>query len=155
MSNPKPTGLFAELTARMADVNLDGLDEPTGEVQDGDEVVGVLTDELKRLYAVRAQDIDACHGFNVSSLHKVADLMERHPSPDEMSQAFKDLAREKEVHEIRHAAIETLLSAAVRLEFPAAVSKNVAIREGWQVAVLNDHRSSSLPAALLSALLGR
>jgi len=37
--NPKANGLFAELTARMADVNLGDLDEPIDEVRDDEEVV--------------------------------------------------------------------------------------------------------------------
>ncbi|MDO8560220.1 MAG: hypothetical protein Q7S23_04290 [bacterium] len=151
MSDPKANGLFAQLTARMADVNLGDLDEPTDEVQDDEEVIGELTDELKRLYALRSQEIDRCSTFNVANLRKAADLMERNPSPDEMREALQGIAQEKLAHEIRHDAVETLFSAALRLEFPAAADKKVVIREGWQVVTRPD-RSRGLPAALLELL---
>ncbi|TSC77100.1 MAG: hypothetical protein G01um101431_283 [Parcubacteria group bacterium Gr01-1014_31] len=152
MSKPNDRGLFAELTARMADVNLGDLDEPTDEVQDDDEVVGVLTDELKRLYALRSQEIDRYGNLSVKNMRKTADLMESKPSPDEMRAALEGLAQEKLAHKIRYNIVDALFKAALRLEFPALADKKAALREGWQVAAHHD-RSGELPLTLLVGLL--
>ena len=151
--NPKANGLFAELTARMADVNLGDLDEPIDEVRDDEEVVGVLTDELRRLYTLRSQEIDALAKLKASRLRRQADLMEQ--SLDrEQDAKLRELSEQLKVRASTHDLIEHLFVAALNLEFPATADKVLVIREGWRVVILEDPHSCGISAALLAAMLG-
>ncbi len=121
--------LIKEIIERLAGIEVDDLRYEPGEaVQDGDHVLGVMNDELKKFNVLRNETLRETQEIALKIVaieDKTGD--KEHPDIAKLRPDF-DLAS------VKHHAAESLFWDSLRVEFPGTLSKpSIALRKGWQV----------------------
>ncbi|OGZ69829.1 MAG: hypothetical protein A3D44_01890 [Candidatus Staskawiczbacteria bacterium RIFCSPHIGHO2_02_FULL_42_22] len=125
--------LLKWMVNEMAKVSLRDVKSPTGELQEGEKVVGILTDDLKRLFAIRA----ALYA-NLGSVHRRLEekikLLAGSEIPEQEIKAMHVL------HTTAHNEYQMSNSAfwhCVRGEFPSIAGQEIGVRKDWQVVTID------------------
>ncbi|MFA5878503.1 MAG: hypothetical protein WC845_04015 [Candidatus Staskawiczbacteria bacterium] len=133
---------------------------PKGEVGTDDKVVGILPDDLKKLWVVlNADSIDLAK--QCESTHDAAWRVtaERHPSAKN-----RDIAQQHILAHSRHELIRSLFWHGVKAAFPQAVigDGSIGLCKDWQVTISPPDNSQQiiplsplLAVALMSEILRR
>ena len=140
-----------ELQDGLGQVDLEQVEEPAVELEDDDEVVGVLPEELQRLYALKVKASEAHRAIHGEILQfcgrHISSLTEPPPEFDQLAQRH-NLA----VH--RAEALDNLFWTSVRIEFPELANKGtIGLAEEWQVYWRKPRKSNVSPLAALIKLL--
>ena len=121
-----------KILARVSEVSLGDAKSPEYEVQDGETVVGVLPDDLKRLYVVYM-------GTKEKARVVYARLSK------EVNEAGDDITEEKK-KSVTHKYVPVRLEedlvgrefwTSVRFEFPQVGDEDIGLRAGWQVVTID------------------
>jgi|SRR3989344_2971080 len=124
-----------KIMGRMSEVSLKGIKSPDDELEEGDRVVGVLSDDIKRLHFVMGSSIDRNIEMCKSLQKEFDGLEESEISEERLTQARQECL-------FAHLECDFLKSAfwtCVKFEFPELVGvRGVAIRKDWQVVVTMD-----------------
>jgi hypothetical protein len=137
--------LLEEVLEQMGLVDLskgDAATEPKPVDKDVEEVLGVMSDPLKRLYAALCEMSKklgpACERFQaeIERLHT--------ESPDKVPDEARALAKEHDLLHERRKTLHDIFWMLVTSEFPKSGEDDldVGIREGWQVVVYPAKHSS-------------
>ena len=137
--------------SKAVDLN-DGIPVPDEEVRDGERVVGVLSDDLKRLYVVWTRSLEeqlaVCE-------EKHAKMLQRAQSMSNSELVASGLAAEIKEHELLHGRLDLIKNIfwhEVKTAFPEVILEGggVGLRKDWKVVVLDQSRSPLMGAIVLS-----
>lgn len=127
---------------------------PKEEVGPGERVIGTLPEDVRKLFVVHSNHIDAmnglCKGFHASSLEF---LLGKPPEPEDAVAADQHVVLHRQVE-----LVSNIFWHSVRRAFPGiACEDHIGIRKDWQVVVIREPElpSSAVGLATLLSLLGR
>ncbi len=138
--------------------------KPVGQA---DNVVGVMSDELRCFRGIHNVALDKaneagkvydCHVFDDFRARLGGDKGALPYDPKEHEPEIVELGRQFHILMAEAEAIETILWAAARLQFPELLTRDVVgIRQGfklvWHKASQGDHDHGDLPPKLLEVLM--
>jgi hypothetical protein len=129
-------------------IQLDGQDGPKVALEEDDKVVGVLSNDLKRLLLLREGYRKKVDTFNKKVYARLAEVGDdlRKIAPEEN----REHEQKKELLSNEIELVDAIFWSAVKHEFPAVIGHNIAVRQGWQVVTFED---ISCGGALLGCLL--
>lgn len=121
------TKFLRDIAEALQQVDVGSGKTPKIKVGNGDKVVGTMSEELKKLYVLRAE-----------SKKKVENLLNRGKllalSANGNDPAIESMMDEITIAASWHEAIEAVFWTSLRTEFPQIAAKpSIGIREGWQV----------------------
>ncbi len=108
---------------------------PDDEVMQDDEIIGKMTDEIKRIYILRSQ-------VDQSIRDKMADLIRSNDSLFDNPEVTQELGKAHRFNSL----LDELLWFAIRTEFDlwGSESGGVGLRAGWKVVTFKSRRSEFL-----------
>ncbi len=124
--------LVKSILARMSEVSLTDAKSPQEDLEEGDRVVGILTDDLKRLHVVMVKSIKTLKSVT-QQIDEWIKSLEGKEIPE-----YDEAGRKKKFF-LATIDCETLTMCfwnSVRNEFPEiAGEKSIGLRKDWQVVV--------------------
>lgn len=107
---------------------------PDGPVEEGDHVVGTLSDDLRRLYAVLQLAQRQCQQQVQAALRLRAELLGKQKLTFGEQERVEKLQATLGRQELHYETVKRLFWTSVRMAFPELLDKqSVCIREDWQV----------------------
>lgn len=121
-----------------------------GKIEDGQEVVGTLPEELRRLWAVRSQAHDAVLALKGEILQLAGRTIRQHEEPPELP----ELKAKYNLAVSREKALAALFWNALRHEFPVVHDKpTIGFTDDWQVYWQEPRRMQGSTLAAILTLL--
>jgi phosphate uptake regulator len=122
-----------ELVAQLKDIR-EFPQPPDNPVEEGDTVVGELTDDLKRLFALREMMGVRLEKQGRGLMHLKVDLLGKKTTEAEKAHYEKEKIAAQRT-ELEGGAVNTLFWTSLRLTFPALIGKDtIKIHTDWKVS---------------------
>ncbi|MDP3784791.1 MAG: hypothetical protein Q8R12_01805 [bacterium] len=120
--------LLKEIIERLGNIEVDERCGPRGEIQKGDHIIGVMSEGLKKLNALRNKTEQEAKRIALQIIAIVDETRDKeHPEIAKLHPAF-------ELASAKHRAVGEFFWYALQVEFPEVLSKSsVGIRKDWQV----------------------
>ena len=138
-------------------IQLDGQNGPEAAPEEGDKIVGVMSDDLKRLFLLREEYGKKVDAFNKKVFARLAEVGDfRNIAPEEN----REHQQKKELLSNKIELVDVIFWSAVKHEFPTVIGHNIAVRQGWQVVTFEEDFCGEalnclLAEAMLSRIIGR
>lgn len=124
---------LAEILDRVSKVSLKGVKSPGSKLQEGDQVVGTLSDELKKLYLVMVAASDRNGELCARLVKEIEEFGTSETLPVELQEMRKEHARILLERDLVKKAFWTCL----RLHLPETGLSEIVLRKNWQVVVVD------------------
>lgn len=135
------TQLLRDLMAQLAAVNLQNRTGPEDEVEESDHAVGIMNEDLRRLWVLRSAAHETLVGLRRDALLATLDAKNQ----KELEDRIKPLEVPFSAACTRMDLVERLFWDSVRYEFPElALKSKVGVRRGWQIVWTDEPESLSI-----------
>lgn len=122
-----------KVLARVNEVSLKDVRSPDFKVEPGEKVVGVLPDDLKKLYMVMDELIKKVNSLNKQGHELYGSLTEKETTEKTLKEASQ-LYRKLQLENGDHAMLEECFWASIRRHLPETADiSNLGLRENWQI----------------------
>lgn len=127
-----------QLTDRVAAVDLGGIADDHGGIRHGEKVVGVLSTDLQRMYAVRVDLLtDFIRATGEAREHALIHLRQKESGHD--TTVCDQVRQRLALAEFWRDTVNNIFWTSVRVAFPDVADKaSIGVREGWQVVYDED-----------------
>ncbi len=112
----------------VSEASLKGVKLPDYELEEGEKVVGTLSDDLKKLYVVMLGAKEKTKALHDRLEKEISELGDNIPKGKK-----KAIVQEHAMVHLEEDLIESAFWTCVRLEFPEVGSDDVGLRQDWQV----------------------
>lgn len=136
------TKLLKEIVEELATVEIT-TQGPQYELEDDDHTVGVMNEELKKLFVLRDKLRRAAERAELHAKLVVLDSKE-HTEDVERDPEFIRTFAKYALAVTKHHTADDLLWASLRYEFPETIDKSVGIRRNWQVVWTEKSREENV-----------
>ncbi|MEK9201648.1 MAG: hypothetical protein AAB944_01620 [Patescibacteria group bacterium] len=127
--------LVKRLLNQASEVSLKDAKPPNDEkVGEGEVLLGVLNDDLKRLQVVMAMSVDELKPALEKVQTWLKDLDGKEPPEDQ----YEKMRREYQLAQNDFELARKVFWTSVYAEFPEGLGKNLSLREGWQVVFVDE-----------------
>ncbi len=116
----------------VSEVSLKGMKSPDYGVEEGEEVVGILSDDLKKLYVVMVGAEEKTKALHTRLQKEIPELGDKITEEKK-----KEIIREHATVHLEEDLIHKAFWTCVRLEFPKVGSDDVGLRKDWQVVLID------------------
>lgn len=131
---------LGNIAERISTVSLDGVECPAGPIREGARVIGVLPDDLKRLYILLGEASRKKEKVERETVTEICEATE--DGPDHATRSFRA--------DVEHQTLVTCFWESVKETMPETGIYSLSLAENWQVVT-----SSPLPQDQMSARFAR
>ncbi|MFA6554295.1 MAG: hypothetical protein WCS89_02190 [Candidatus Paceibacterota bacterium] len=145
------------IIALAAEVNLSKVKLETEKMASGEVAVGVMSNDLKRLFYLYSKSVDLLNGINQKIREKMAEHAESHKKGNpriekcaKHSAEMDKIVADRNEIAMRHGQLHNIFWGAVRIEFPELLDKcTIKICENFTVT----YKKESTPAGVTEEML--